>query len=60
MKRENETFEMDPRDMVQQNRSARRKARMSKIGQDRFAPKVEKLKVRYNRKQKHKGGGDNG
>ncbi len=49
------SFEIDRRDEAEMNRKARRKARMSKFGQDRFKPKVEKVKVRYNRKDKHKG-----
>ena len=53
--RDEETFEIDRRDEIQMNRRARRKARMNTFGQDRFKPKVEKLKVRYNRKNKHKG-----
>jgi hypothetical protein len=48
------SFEVDKRDLIQMDRRARRKARMATFGQDRFKPKVEKLKVRYNRKQKHK------
>lgn len=49
------SFEIDRRDVAEMDRKARRKARMNKFGQDRFAPKVEKPKVRYNRHQKHKG-----
>ena len=49
------SFEIDKRDLIQMDKTARRRARMNKFGQDRFAPKVEKVKIRYSRKNKHKG-----
>jgi hypothetical protein len=49
------SFEIDKRDLIQMDKTARRRARMNKFGQDRFAPKVEKVKIRYTRKQKHRG-----
>lgn len=49
------SFEIDRRDLIQMDKTARRRARMSKFGQGRFTPRVEKVKVRYTRKDKHKG-----
>lgn len=49
-----ETIKVDPAELRQQEKAARRAARMRKFGQDRFAPKVEKnLKV-YDRKSGRK------
>ena len=50
-----EFFIVDEEEVLQQNRSARRRARIKSIGQDRFLPKKEKSKTRYTRKVKHKG-----
>ncbi len=45
-----ETLKIDPAELRQQEKAARRAARMRKFGQDRFAPKVEKSRKVYDRK----------
>ena len=48
-----DTLKIDEHEDQKMRRTARRNAVKKNGGQDKYRPRVEKVKVRYNRKKKH-------